>query len=158
MFPFRRGKSLQQGIGHVEGRYGAVKIADNPPAEKYIPATPDFPGCDLRGLRGIVHTALRGLFLLISFVFRDAGTAARIFISIHSRLHPPTDSVPADRSRVDVPSLKVGLSRRKAEHEASDHKGISGELKILPRNVLFYKYHSAFNISRAAAGRPKAIE
>jgi sirohydrochlorin cobaltochelatase len=61
-------------------------------------------------------------------------------VSIHSRLHPPTDSVPADRSRVDYPlpegrgcresmpgfaGRQVGISLK---GEASDHKGIFGEV------------------------------
>jgi hypothetical protein len=55
-------------------------------------------------------------------------------VSIRTRLHPLTDSSPADRSRVDAPSL---------EGEASHHKGNFGKQawkSMLPR-VFFVHPH-----------------
>jgi hypothetical protein len=61
-------------------------------------------------------------------------------VSIHSRLHPPTDSVPADWNRVDCPlpegrGYREGMSGyagRQAgislKGEVSDHKGIFDEI------------------------------
>jgi hypothetical protein len=73
-------------------------------------------------------------------------------VSIHSQNHPPTDSFPADRSRVDCP-LPEGKSFREGmpgfverqvkislKGEASDHKGIFGQRIRAPgvRARVFY--------------------
>jgi hypothetical protein len=61
------------------------------------------------------------------------------FVSTHSRLHPPTDSVPAGRNRTDCPLPEgigyqegiPGFAGRQAgisqKGEGSDHKGIFGK-------------------------------
>jgi hypothetical protein len=75
-----------------------------------------------------------------------------VHVSIHNRLHPPIDSVPADSNRVDCPipegrgyrKCAPGLAGSQAEislkGEVSDHKG-NFDQQSLCQNTIFVDIH-----------------
>jgi hypothetical protein len=61
------------------------------------------------------------------------------YVSIHNRLHPPIDSVPADRNRVDCPLPEGSGYRKCAPGLAGSQAGISLKGEVSDHKGNFYK-------------------
>jgi antirestriction protein ArdC len=98
---------------------------DRQPAVTWMPDKKEWPG-----LIGKSHATKREKEL--SSLALEFGTSA---VSIHSQLHPPTDSVPTDRSRVDCPLPEGRDYRNGRPGTAERQEGISGEKTAMPTDT-----------------------